>query len=125
MWLLFLINSYMSDILVTKSIETLRAFFQEFKHIIPNDNGAIFYIKRNDNIIPFRAFAFKLEDNSMRVQIETVNGKRVHMNVRNTDEVYFTTNVIFLSDYSFDASLDNLIPFDVYLKPQVTPTANQ
>ena len=101
----------MSDILVTKSIETLKAFNNEFKHLIPNVNGAVFYVKQNDKVIPFKGFAFKKETGEMRVQIELNDGRRVYMNVNDQDEIYFTTNVIFLSDYSLNENnLNNLVP---------------
>ena len=116
----------MSDILVTKNLAAFRAFNNEFKHLLPNDNAAMFYVKRDNNIIPFRGFAFRGETGELRVQVLLVNGKVVQMPVEMTDEVYFTTNVLYLSDYATyvssltSSSLD--LSLTVHKYPAVTPT---
>lgn len=94
----------MNDILVTKNIATFRAFYNEFKYLLPNIEAAIFYVKKNDSIIPFRAFNFKTwskdDLTELTVQVILQDGKRAYMPVDTTDEVYFTTNVLYLSDYA-------------------------
>ena len=94
----------MNDVLVTKNIATFNAFNTEFKYLLPNIEAAMFYIKKNDSIIPFRAYNFitniKRELTELSVQVLLQDGKKAYMPVDTTDEVYFTTNVLYLSDYA-------------------------
>ena len=98
----------------------MRAFNNEFKHGLPNDDATFFYIKTNDYVIPFKAFAFKKETGQMRVQVTLTGGNKVYMDVKETDEVYYTTNVLHLSDYSHN--LENLNSSFVPLGPRPSPT---
>lgn len=111
----------MNDIIVTKSLQALKAFNTEFRSLLPNLDCAIFYIKRNNNVIPFRGFAFKAEDNSMRVQVKLDDGRLVYMNVEESDEVYFTTNVLYLSDFQNNADNNNMTYSVLYPKPSLLP----
>lgn len=89
----------MSDILLTKSVTTLRAFNNEFKHLMPNEYATVFYIKRDENIIPFKSFAFLNGQERMKVHVLLSDGRRGRIEVYSTDQVYFTTNVLYLSDF--------------------------
>lgn len=84
----------MSDILVNKTLQTVTAFNEEFKHMLPDENHTIFYIKRPDNtVFPFKGIAFSNEG-AVRVKAMLENNNFTWVLLKENEEIYFTNNPI-------------------------------
>lgn len=89
----------MADILVNKSLQTMAAFLEEFRHLLPDEYHAMFYVKRSDEtMFPFRGHAFS-NTGQMRVKALLDGDRFGWVMVKDDDQIYFTTNVINMTAF--------------------------
>jgi len=94
-----------NDILVNKTNLIVNAFYNEFRHLQTLPTLSIFYIKRNNNIIPFRGFGWHCTHTplstiyKMEVKILFQGNQTANIPVKDDDELYFTTDMLNLTDY--------------------------
>lgn len=93
------------DILVKKDHVVVKGFYDTFRHLQTLPTLSIFYIKRNENIIPFRGFGFHSVTRAisifyrMEVRVLFQGNQTANVPVHEDDELYFTTDMLNLTDY--------------------------
>jgi hypothetical protein len=114
------------DILVNKTYLIVNAFYNEFRHLQTLPTLSIFYIKRNNNIIPFRGFGWHCTQSALssvyRMDIKVLfqGNQTANVPVRDDDELYFTTDMLNLTDYiqPISAFMTDLSSYMTFLDTQ-------